>query len=44
MSQSVHVRAFRDLIGDGGVIDDPERMAVYVTDQRQLSTARRLPC
>ncbi|MHC4053374.1 FAD-binding oxidoreductase [Bradyrhizobium sp. 25ACV] len=38
MSQSVHVRAFRDLVGDGGVIDDPERMAVYVTDQHQLST------
>jgi FAD/FMN-containing dehydrogenase len=38
MSQSVHVRAFRDLVGDGGVVDDPERMATYTTDQRQLST------
>lgn len=38
MSQPVHVRAFRDLVGDGGFVDDPERMATYTTDQRQLST------
>ncbi|KRR21417.1 FAD-linked oxidase [Bradyrhizobium lablabi] len=38
MSQSVHVRAFRNLLGDGGVVDDPERIATYTTDQRQLFT------
>ena len=38
MSQSVHVRAFRNLLGGGGVVDDPERIAAYTTDQRQLFT------
>ena len=38
MSQLIHVRAFRDLVGEEGVVDDPERMATYTTDQRQLST------
>jgi FAD/FMN-containing dehydrogenase len=38
MSQSVYVQAFRDLLDDGGVVDDPERIATYTTDQRQLFT------
>src|SRR3954451_18064693 len=38
MSQSVHVRAFRHLLDDEGVVDDPERIASYTTDQRQLFT------
>ena len=38
MPQSVQVDAFRDLLGDGGIIDDPERIATYTTDQRQLIT------
>ena len=38
MSQSVHVRAFRDLVGEGGVVDDPERIATYTSDQRRLFT------
>lgn len=38
MSQSVHVNAFRDLLDGGGVVDDPEQIATYTTDQRQLLT------
>src|SRR4026207_1661103 len=38
MSQSVHVHAFRDLLDGGGVVDDPEQIATYTTDQRQLFT------
>jgi FAD/FMN-containing dehydrogenase len=38
MSQSVHVHAFRELLDVGGVVDDPERIATYATDQRQLFT------
>src|SRR5206468_11914107 len=38
MSQSVHVHAFRDLLDDRGVVDDPGRIAAYTTDQRQLFT------
>ncbi|OKO83729.1 FAD-linked oxidase [Bradyrhizobium sp. AS23.2] len=32
------MQAFRDLIGQTGVVDDPERIATYTTDQRQLFT------
>jgi FAD/FMN-containing dehydrogenase len=42
MSQSVHVHAFRDLLDGGGVVDDPERIATYTTDQRQLFTGSTL--
>ncbi|TWA92534.1 FAD-binding oxidoreductase [Bradyrhizobium stylosanthis] len=38
MSYAVHIQAFRDLIGQAGVVDDPERIAPYTTDQRQLFT------
>ncbi|MGQ0684933.1 FAD-binding oxidoreductase [Bradyrhizobium sp.] len=38
MSQSVHVHAFRDVLDGGGIVDDPERIATYTTDQRQLFT------
>jgi FAD/FMN-containing dehydrogenase len=38
MSKSVHVHAFRDLLDGGGIIDDPERIATYTTDQRQIFT------
>jgi FAD/FMN-containing dehydrogenase len=38
MSQSVHVHAFRELLGGGGVVDDPNGIATYTTDQRQLFT------
>ncbi|SCB48964.1 FAD-binding oxidoreductase [Bradyrhizobium sp. BRP23] len=38
MSQSVHVRPFRDLLDSGGVVEDPERIATYTMDQRQLFT------
>src|SRR3954471_4946541 len=38
MSQSIRVQAFRDLLDDRGVVDDPERIATYTTDQRQLFT------
>ena len=41
MSQ-VHVHAFRDLLDGGGVVDDPERIATYTTDQRQLFTGSTL--
>jgi hypothetical protein len=34
LSQHVQVHAFRDLLDDGGVVDDPERIATYTTDQR----------
>ena len=42
MSQSVHVHAFRDLLDGGGVVDDPEQIATYTTDQRQLFTGATL--
>lgn len=42
MSPSIHHQAFRDLLGSGGVVDDPERIATYVTDQRQLFTGAPL--
>jgi FAD/FMN-containing dehydrogenase len=35
---SLHVRAFRNLLDGGGIVDDPERIAAYTTDQRQLFT------
>jgi FAD/FMN-containing dehydrogenase len=38
MSYSVQIQAFRDHIGKAGVVDDPERIAPYTTDQRQLFT------
>ncbi|WFU43365.1 FAD-binding oxidoreductase [Bradyrhizobium sp. CB82] len=38
MSKSVHVHAFRDLLDGGGIVDDPERIATYTTDQRQTFT------
>ena len=38
MSQSVHLQGFRDLLDDGGVVDEPGRIAAYTTDQRQLFT------
>lgn len=38
MSHSTHVQAFRDLVDGGGVVDDPERIASYTTDHRQLFT------
>jgi FAD/FMN-containing dehydrogenase len=38
MVQSVHIRAFRDVLDSGGVVDEPERIAAYTTDQRQLFT------
>ena len=33
-----YVPAFRDLLGAAGVVDDPQRLATYTTDQRQLFT------
>jgi FAD/FMN-containing dehydrogenase len=36
MSPSDHVQAFRDLLGAAGVVDDPQRLVTYTTDQRQL--------
>jgi FAD/FMN-containing dehydrogenase len=38
MPYSVQIQSFRDLIGQVGVVDDPERIATYTTDQRQLFT------
>jgi FAD/FMN-containing dehydrogenase len=38
MSVADYVRAFRDLLGGAGVVDDPQRLAAYTTDQRQLFT------
>jgi FAD/FMN-containing dehydrogenase len=38
MSQSIQVHAFRELLDGGGVVDDPDRIATYTTDQRQLFT------
>jgi len=38
MSHSVYVRAFRDLLDSGAVVDDPYRIVSYTTDQRQLFT------
>lgn len=38
MIQSIQVRDFRDLLDSGGVVEDPERIATYTTDQRQLFT------
>jgi FAD/FMN-containing dehydrogenase len=36
MSVPEYVRAFRDLLGGSGIIDDPQRIGSYTTDQRQL--------
>jgi FAD/FMN-containing dehydrogenase len=38
MCQSKEMNVFRGLLDTGGVIDDPERIAAYTTDQRQLFT------
>jgi FAD/FMN-containing dehydrogenase len=38
MVQSIHVQAFRDVLDSGGVVEDPERIVAYTTDQRQLFT------
>ena len=38
MSVPDYVQAFRDLLGSAGVVDDPQRLATYTTDQRQLFT------
>jgi hypothetical protein len=38
MSAADYVQAFHDLLGDAGVVDDPQRLATYTTDQRQLFT------
>jgi FAD/FMN-containing dehydrogenase len=38
MSHSIQVRAFRELLDGRGIVDDPERIATYATDQRQLFT------
>jgi FAD/FMN-containing dehydrogenase len=42
MLPSDHLQAFRDLLGGAGVIDDPQRLAAYTTDQRQLFTGSTL--
>ncbi|WP_404557543.1 FAD-binding oxidoreductase [Bradyrhizobium niftali] len=34
----VLLRAFRDLLDDRGVVDEPGRIAAYTTDQRRLLT------
>ncbi|WP_283811198.1 hypothetical protein [Bradyrhizobium uaiense] len=39
MSNSVQIQAFRDLIGQAGVVGDPERIATYTTDHRQVTVA-----
>lgn len=36
MSAPEFVRAFRDLLGGSSVIDDPQRIESYTTDQREL--------
>ena len=38
MSVANYVQAFRDLLGGAGVVDDPQRLATYTTDQRHLFT------
>ena len=38
MSYSIQVRAFRDLLDDRGVVDEPGRIAAYTTDQRRHLT------
>jgi hypothetical protein len=38
MSVADYVQAFRGLLGVAGVVDDPQRLATYTTDQRQLFT------
>ena len=38
MSYSIQIQAFRDLIGQAGVVEDPERIATHTTDQHQLFT------
>jgi hypothetical protein len=38
MSVPDYVQAFRDLLGGAGVVDDPQRLVPYITDQRQLFT------
>ncbi|APG09970.1 FAD-binding oxidoreductase [Bradyrhizobium japonicum] len=42
MPHSIRLRTFRDLLNDGAVVDDPERIATYTTDQRQLFTGAAL--
>jgi FAD/FMN-containing dehydrogenase len=42
MSPSDHVQAFRDLLGGTSVVDDPQRLASYITDQRHLFTGSTL--
>jgi FAD/FMN-containing dehydrogenase len=42
MSHLQHVHAFRNLLDCEGVVDDPERIATYTTDQRQLFTGSTL--
>jgi FAD/FMN-containing dehydrogenase len=42
MSPSDHVQAFRGLLGGTGVVDDPQRLVTYTTDQRQLFTGSTL--
>ncbi len=42
MSPSDHVQAFRGVLGGAGVVDDPQRLASYATDQRQLFTGSTL--
>ena len=42
MLPSDHVQAFRDLLGGAGVVDDPQRLATYTTDQRRLFTGSTL--
>src|SRR5258705_5174472 len=38
MSVADYVQAFRDLLGGAGIVDDPQRLATYTTDQRQIFT------
>jgi FAD/FMN-containing dehydrogenase len=38
MSVPDYVQAFRHILGSAGVVDDPQRLATYTTDQRQLAT------
>jgi FAD/FMN-containing dehydrogenase len=38
MSVPDYVQAFRHILGSAGVVNDPQRLATYTTDQRQLAT------
>lgn len=42
MSHLQHVHAFRNLLDCKGVVDDPQRIATYATDQRHLFTGSTL--